>query len=74
MLARGRIVRLNERDVIAAIEIHRLNRISFRDAMIVHSARVVNAGVLYSEDLAHGSSLVGVAIVNRLVPAADKIR
>jgi predicted nucleic acid-binding protein len=64
ILARGRIVRFTERDLIAAIEIHRLNQISFWDAMIVHAARVVNAAVLYSEDPAHGSSVAGVAIRN----------
>ncbi len=51
ILARGRVVRFTERDVIAAIELHRLTQISFWDAMIVHAARAVNATVLYSEDL-----------------------
>jgi predicted nucleic acid-binding protein len=64
ILARGRIVRFTESDVIAAIELHRLARISFWDAMIVHAARAVNAAVLYSEDLAHGSSIAGVPIRN----------
>jgi predicted nucleic acid-binding protein len=64
ILARGRVVRFTERDVIAAIEIHRLSRISFWDAMIVHAARVVNAAVLYSEDLADGSFVAGVAVRN----------
>src|ERR1035438_8320504 len=35
LLARGRVVRFVEDDVIAAIELHRLNRVSFWDAMIV---------------------------------------
>jgi predicted nucleic acid-binding protein len=43
---------------------HRLNRILFWDAMIVQAARVVSAAVLYSEDLADGSSVAGVAIRN----------
>jgi len=62
--ARGRVVRFTERDVIAAIELHRLTQISFWDAMIVHAARVANAAVLYSEDLAHGSMPTGVTVRN----------
>jgi predicted nucleic acid-binding protein len=58
------VVRFTERDVIAAIELHRLTQISFWDAMIVHAARVANASVLYSEDLAHGSTLAGVTVRN----------
>jgi predicted nucleic acid-binding protein len=64
ILARGRVVRFTERDVIAAIELHRLTQISFWDAMIVHAARTANATVLYSEDLAHGSSVAGVTVRN----------
>lgn len=63
-LARGRVVRFTERDVIASIELHRLSRISFWDAMIVHAARVAGAEILYSEDLQHGSVLGGVSVVN----------
>src|SRR5580704_15673541 len=43
VMARARVVRFAESDVIAAIELHRLHRISFWDAMIVHAARL--AGV-----------------------------
>jgi len=64
VLARGKVVRFTERDVIAAIELHRLVRIPFWDAMIVHAARAANAGVLYSEDLGHGSVLGGVPVRN----------
>ena len=64
LLARGRVIRFEPHDVIAAIELHRLSHVSFWDAMIVHAARVAGAAVLYSEDLQHGSVLGGVAIVN----------
>jgi predicted nucleic acid-binding protein len=64
VLARGKVVRFTERDVIAAIELHRLVRISFWDAMIVHAARAANVAVLYSEDMGHGSVLGGVAVRN----------
>ncbi|HEY4362836.1 MAG TPA: PIN domain-containing protein [Bryobacteraceae bacterium] len=64
LLARARVVRLVEADVISAIELHRLNRISFWDAMIVHAARLAGADLLYSEDLQHGATLAGVRIRN----------
>lgn len=64
ILSRGRVVRFETRDVIAAIELHRLTRVSFWDAMILHAARSVGAAVLYSEDLQSGSALAGVRVVN----------
>ena len=64
ILARGRIVRLDAGDVIAAIELHRLTRISFWDALIVHAARSAGAAVLYTEDLQPGAVLGGVRVVN----------
>jgi predicted nucleic acid-binding protein len=64
MLAQGKVVRFEARDVIAAIELHRLTRISFWDAMIVHAARLAGASVLYTEDLQHGAVLGGVPVVN----------
>ena len=64
LLARGRVVRLVEDDVIAAIEFHRLNRISFWDAMIVRAARLAGTDLLYSEVLQHGAILGGVRVEN----------
>lgn len=64
ILAQGRVVRITEGDVIAAIELHRLSKISFWDALIVHAARTVSAAVLYSEDLANGATIGGVKVSN----------
>ena len=64
LLAEGRVVCFEARDVIAAIELHRLTRISFWDALIVHAARAAGAAVLYTEDLQHGGLVAGVRIVN----------
>ncbi len=64
LLARARVVRFVEDDVIAAIELHRLNRVSFWDAMIVHAARLAGTDLLYSEDLQHGAIMAGVRISN----------
>ena len=67
VLARARIVRFTADDVIAAIELHRLHRISFWDAMIVHAARLAGADVLYSEGMQHGTVLAGVRIDNPFI-------
>lgn len=68
LLARARVVRFVEDDVIAAIELHRLNQVSFWDAMIVHAARLAGTDLLYSEDLQHGAILGGVRISNPFLP------
>jgi predicted nucleic acid-binding protein len=64
LLTRARVIRFAENDVVAAIELHRLHRISFWDAMIVHAARLAGADILYSEDLQHGGVLAGVRVEN----------
>ena len=64
ILARARVVRFEAEDVIAAIEFHRLTRISFWDALIVHAARSAGAEMLYSEDFQTGVVLGGVRVVN----------
>jgi len=64
ILARARVVRFEPGDVIAAIELHRLTRISFWDALIVHAARSAGVQALYSEDLQAGTVLGGVRVVN----------
>ncbi len=69
LLARMHVVHLLEADVVAAIEFHRLNRISFWDALIVQAARMARAEVLYSEDLQHGAVLGGVRVVNPFLPS-----
>lgn len=50
--------------VLAAIDLQRLNSISFWDAMIVQAARVAGCAALFSEDLNAGQTIAGVKIVN----------
>ena len=64
LLAKGRIVRIDEDDIVAAIELHRFARVSFWDALIVQAARRGGAAVLYSEDLQPGALIGGVRVVN----------
>jgi predicted nucleic acid-binding protein len=64
ILARARVVRFEPGDIIAAIELHRLTRISFWDALIVHAARSAGVQALYTEDLQPGAVLGGVRMIN----------
>lgn len=67
LLAHCHVIRFDASDVISAIELHRLSRISFWDALIVHAARCAGASVLYSEDLQTGSVIGGVRVINPFV-------
>lgn len=69
-LARWRVVRFDPNDVIAAIELHRLTRVSFWDALIVHAARLSGSAVLYREDLQHCAMLGVVPVVNPFLASA----
>lgn len=51
-------------DILAAIDLHRLNHVSFWDALILRSAKQAGCGVLLTEDLKHGQVIDGVRIVN----------
>jgi predicted nucleic acid-binding protein len=51
-------------DLLAAIDIHRLHRLSFWDALIVRSAKIAGCSVLLTEDMQHGQVIDGVRIVN----------
>ncbi len=64
VIARAKVVQFGPGDIIAAIELHRLTRVSFWDALIVHAARTAGVAVLYSEDLQHGGTVGGVRVVN----------
>lgn len=64
IISRARVVRFDVSDIIAGIELHRLRKVSFWDALIIHAARISGASVLYSEDLATGSAFGTVAVLN----------
>jgi predicted nucleic acid-binding protein len=51
-------------DIFAAIDLHRLHRISYWDALVVHCARKSGCRVVLTEDLQHGQVIDGVRIVN----------
>ncbi len=55
-------------DVLAAIELHERNSLSFWDAMIVRAASESGCDVLWSEDLSDGQVLSGVRVRNPFRP------
>jgi predicted nucleic acid-binding protein len=61
------VVRPDPADILAAIDIHRLHRVSFWDALILHSAKQAGCRVLLTEDMQHGQTIDGVKIVNPFI-------
>jgi predicted nucleic acid-binding protein len=51
-------------DILAAIDFHRLHRISYWDALVLHSARKSGCRIVLTEDMQHGQEFDGVKIVN----------
>jgi predicted nucleic acid-binding protein len=51
-------------DILAAIDLHRLHRISYWDALVLHCARKAGCRVVLTEDMQHGQEFDGVRIVN----------
>ena len=64
LLSHLEVVSIGVRDVLAAIDLQRLNDISFWDALIVRAAMVGGCRVLLSEDLARGQRYDGVKVVD----------
>ena len=61
-------------DVVAAIDLHQRQQVSFWDAMVVRSAAALGCEQLYSEDLNAGQSLAGVRVVNPFLETPDEKR
>ena len=51
-------------DILAAIDLHRLHRISYWDSLILRCAQQSGCSVLLTEDMQHGQNFDGVRIVN----------
>ena len=51
-------------DILGAIDLHRLHRISFWDALLVHSARRAGCTTLLTEDLQDGRRFDGIVVRN----------
>ena len=51
-------------DILAAIDLHRLHRLSFWDALVLQAARQTGCDTVFTEDLAAGAVIDGIKIVN----------
>jgi predicted nucleic acid-binding protein len=51
-------------DILAAIDLHRLDRFSFWDALILRAAKEAGCSVLFSEDMQDTREIDGLQIVN----------
>jgi len=58
------VVVLQQADVLAAVDLHRLHQLSIWDALIIRAAKQAGCRVLLSEDLQTGRDFDGVRIVN----------
>ena len=56
------------RDVLAAIDLHRLHHFSYWDALVIRTAKQGGCSVIYSEDWQHGREIDGVRIINPFRP------
>jgi predicted nucleic acid-binding protein len=57
-------------DVVEAIQLHQRAQLSLWDAMVLTSARKLNCGVLWSEDLSEGQSVAGVTVRSPFIATA----
>jgi predicted nucleic acid-binding protein len=64
LLAELDVVAPDITDILAAIDLHRLHRFSFWDALILRAAKQGGCRVLFTEDLQPGRDIDGVRIVN----------
>jgi len=51
-------------DILAAIDLHRLHKFSFWDALVLRAAKQAGCSVLLSEDMQETREIDGVRIVN----------
>jgi predicted nucleic acid-binding protein len=51
-------------DMLAAIDLHRLHRFSFWDALLLRAAKEAGCSVLFSEDMQDTREIDGLQIVN----------
>jgi predicted nucleic acid-binding protein len=51
-------------DILAAIDLHRLHRFSFWDALVLRAAKQAGCSILFSEDMRDVREIDGLQIVN----------
>jgi predicted nucleic acid-binding protein len=56
-------------DMLAAIDLHRLHKLSFWDALILRMAKQSGCTILLSEDMQHARQVEGIRVVNPFTSA-----
>jgi predicted nucleic acid-binding protein len=51
-------------DILAAIDLHRLHRFSFWDALVLRAAKQAGCSILFSDDMQDVREIDGLQIVN----------
>jgi predicted nucleic acid-binding protein len=64
LYARFSVVKIDVPDIIGAVDLHRLHRVSFWDALVIRAAQESGCSVLYTEDLHHGWEPEGLEVIN----------
>lgn len=67
LLATLEVVQVRVELIVGAIDLHRLHRLSFWDALVVKCAAAAGCSRLLTEDLQHGQVIEGVRIDNPFV-------
>ena len=67
IFAKFKVIVPDVTDVLAAVDLHRLNNTSYWDALILRCAKQGVCSVLLSEDMRHGQVIDGVRIVNPFI-------
>lgn len=65
--AQANVVQVTTELILSAIDLHRLHRLSFWDALILRSARAGGCSVVVSEDMNHGQTYEGVRVENPFI-------
>ena len=65
--ARFHVVEPTLTDIMAAIDLHRLHKLAYWDALVVHCARKAGCREVLSEDMHHTQVIDGVRIVNPFI-------
>jgi predicted nucleic acid-binding protein len=69
VLSRFDVVMIRPELVLGAIDLHRLHRVSFWDALVVKCASAAGCATVLTEDMNHGQTIDGVRIENPFLPA-----
>lgn len=67
LYSRWRVAVIGPKELLEACEVQERHSLSFWDALIFCSARMIGAEQLYSEDFQHGQELLGIRICNPFV-------